>query len=255
MPAWDCAKGVAKSSAPLPCGLRPANTTRIPRSTSTRQARYLVELNANEAFAPGFGSRQAAGPRQRPCQPRPELQRRDPDRAAGVAQLAVVEHLLPSLRHLRGSSTGAAGRWPGWSNGRTHLMDAMPLTFQQALDLVGATAVRRGPDRRQPQRLRRLPLGGTAIVTVIIADRVSARRWLGSVVVHQGPFESGQQVRRLASQDDAVELSGQLNALAVALIRSPTICAGGSGRWRDWARSSCRRCSRAARSCRARSTR
>ena len=56
--------------------------------------------------------------------------------------------------------------------GRTHLMDAMPLTFGQELSAWSAqltTAIERLDDAAR--RLHRLPLGGTAIGTGINADK------------------------------------------------------------------------------------
>ena len=55
------------------------------------------------------------------------------------------------------------------------------------------------------------------------------------------------------SQDAAVEYSGQLRTLAVALMKiANDLRWMNSGRWRGWGSSGCRRCSRAAASCRAR---
>jgi len=139
------------------------------------------------------------------------------------AQLATVEHLLPALKHLRktidkrGKSLAKVVK-----TGRTHLMDAMPLTFQQefgAWSAQIASAEARIEDSLK--RLRRLPLGGTAIGTGINADpRLGskvAKLLSGSTGTR---FESAEnKFEGLAAQDDAVELSGQLNATAVALIK------------------------------------
>jgi fumarate hydratase class II len=139
------------------------------------------------------------------------------------AQLAVVEHLLPALKHLRqtidkrGKSLAKVVK-----TGRTHLMDAMPLTFQQEFSAWSAQ-LQSAEDRLQDslKRLRRLPLGGTAIGTGINADpRFGAKvaRALSSLTKTR--FESAaNKFEGLAAQDDAVEVSGQLSALAVALIK------------------------------------
>ena len=88
------------------------------------------------------------------------------------AQLAVVEDLLPALKHLR-QTIERRGRALDrvTKTGRTHLMDAMPLTFGPefgawAAQLASAEA-RIGDTLK---RLRRLPIGGTAIGTGINAD-------------------------------------------------------------------------------------
>ena len=139
------------------------------------------------------------------------------------AQLAVVENLLPALKHLRrtidrrGKSLANVVK-----TGRTHLMDAMPLTFGQEFSAWSAQ-LQSAEERIQDslKRLRRLPLGGTAIGTGINADpRFGAKAARSLSLLTGTRFESAaNKFEGLAAQDDAVELSGQLNALAVALIK------------------------------------
>ncbi|MGJ4802106.1 class II fumarate hydratase [Luteimonas sp. SDU82] len=139
------------------------------------------------------------------------------------AQLAVVEDLLPALRHLRKTVDGRARAFGKVvKTGRTHLMDAMPLTFGQEFGAWSSqlsSAEARISDALL--RLRRLPIGGTAIGTGINAhpkfgDRVA--RELSRLAGTR--FEPARdRFEGIAAQDDAVELSGQLNALAVALIK------------------------------------
>ncbi len=139
------------------------------------------------------------------------------------AQLAVVENLLPALKHLR-QTIDRRGRSLAKvvKTGRTHLMDAMPLTFQQEFSAWSAQ-LQSAEDRIQDslKRLRRLPLGGTAIGTGINADpRFGAKVARALSQLGGTRFESAaNKFEGLAAQDDAVELSGQLNALAVALIK------------------------------------
>ena len=139
------------------------------------------------------------------------------------AHLATVEQLLPALKHLRKTiDKRGKGLAKVVKTGRTHLMDAMPLTFQQefgAWSAQIASAEARIEDSLK--RLRRLPLGGTAIGTGINADprlgNKVAKLLSGSTGTR---FESAEnKFEGLAAQDDAVELSGQLNATAVALIK------------------------------------
>ena len=139
------------------------------------------------------------------------------------AQLAVVEDLLPALKHLR-RTIDRKGRSLARvvKTGRTHLMDAMPLTFAQEFGAWSsqlASAEARLVDAGK--RLRRLPLGGTAIGSGINADpRFGARAAKALSALAGTGFESARdKFEGLAAQDDAVELSGQLNALAVALIK------------------------------------
>jgi fumarate hydratase class II len=139
------------------------------------------------------------------------------------AQLAVVEELLPALRHLRKTIDGR-GRAFGKvvKTGRTHLMDAMPLTFAQEFGTWSSqlsSAEARIADSLA--RLRRLPIGGTAIGTGINAHPKFGDRVVRELSKLAGTkFEAAaDRFEGIASQDDAVELSGQLNALAVALIK------------------------------------
>src|SRR5690606_30942311 len=106
--------------------------------------------------------------------------------------------------------------------GRTHLMDAMPLTFAQEFGAWSsqlASAEARLKDALK--RLRRLPIGGTAIGTGINADPRFGQAMAQALSDATGSrFESAaDKFEGIASQDDAVELSGQLSALAVALTK------------------------------------
>ncbi|MEJ7747641.1 MAG: class II fumarate hydratase, partial [Luteimonas sp.] len=139
------------------------------------------------------------------------------------AQLAVMQDLLPALKHLRSTidrrakSLGKVAK-----TGRTHLMDAMPLTFAQEFGAWSSqlsSAQARIEDALK--RLRRLPIGGTAIGTGINADPRFGKAMAKALsTMTKTRFESAaDKFEGLASQDDAVELSGQLNALAVALMK------------------------------------
>ncbi|MDR6991129.1 class II fumarate hydratase [Luteimonas sp. 3794] len=139
------------------------------------------------------------------------------------AQLAVVEDLLPALKHLR-RTIDKRGRALGKvvKTGRTHLMDAMPLTFAQEFGAWSsqlASAEARLGDTLK--RLRRLPIGGTAIGTGINAHPQFGKKVARALSnLTRTSFDSAQdKFEGIATQDDAVELSGQLNALAVALIK------------------------------------
>ena len=140
-----------------------------------------------------------------------------------AAQLAVVEDLLPALVHLRRTidrKARALGKVV--KTGRTHLMDAMPLTFGQELGAWSAQ-LRSAEARIRDTlvRVRRLPIGGTAIGTGINADPRFGRAMARELSRLAGTrFEpAANRFEGLASQDDAVELSGQFNALAVALTK------------------------------------
>jgi fumarate hydratase, class II len=140
-----------------------------------------------------------------------------------AAQLAVVEDLLPALKHLRSAIERRARALQGVTKtGRTHLMDAMPLTFGQEFGAWAAqlqSAQARIDDSLK--RVRRLPIGGTAIGTGINADPRFGKAMAKALSSLSGTkFESAEnKFEGLAAQDDIVELSGQLNALATGLMK------------------------------------
>jgi fumarate hydratase class II len=128
------------------------------------------------------------------------------------AELALHEQLVPALQKL---VTTIAAREQDLGDtikvGRTHLMDAMPLSLAQELSgwrsqLSQAEA--RIADSRQ--QLRQLAQGGTAIGTGINAER-------GFAQVFFRPADNF--FAAIGSQDVAVAVSGQLRALAVALMK------------------------------------
>ena len=139
------------------------------------------------------------------------------------AVLAAEEDLQPAILHLRRTiDRRARGLKKVVKTGRTHLMDAMPLTFAQEFGAWSAqleSAQARIADALK--RLRRLPIGGTAIGTGINADpRFGARVCAALSKQTRVKFASAEnRFEGIASQDDAVEMSGQLNALAVALMK------------------------------------
>ena len=139
------------------------------------------------------------------------------------AQLAVMQDLLPALKHLRSTIDRRANSLGKVAKtGRTHLMDAMPLTFAQEFGAWSSqlsSAQVRIEDALK--RLRRLPIGGTAIGTGINSDQRFGKAMAKALsTMTKTRFESAaDKFEGLASQDDAVELSGQLNVLAVALMK------------------------------------
>jgi fumarate hydratase class II len=139
------------------------------------------------------------------------------------AVLACRERLLPALKHLRATiDKRARGLGKVVKTGRTHLMDAMPLTLAQELGAWSAqlaSAVERIDDSLK--RTQRLPIGGTAVGTGINADPRFGKRVAAALSRLSGArfVQAGNLFEGIASQDAAVELSGQLNVLAVALMK------------------------------------
>ena len=139
------------------------------------------------------------------------------------ATLATSEKLLPGLKHLQRVLDRRSRQLKRVAKtGRTHLMDAMPITFGQELSGWSAqigSAIERIEDSLK--RMRRLPQGGTAVGTGINADpkfgpaiAAQLKKLTGAKFVSADNYFEG-----MASQDAAVELSGQLKTLAVALMK------------------------------------
>jgi len=139
------------------------------------------------------------------------------------ASLAAREQLLPALTHLQKTiDRRARGLKNVAKTGRTHLMDAMPVTFGQELSGWSAqigSGIARVSDALQ--RMQRLPQGGTAVGTGINADPKFARAFCTELSKStKVKFTSMDNFfEGMASQDAAVELSGQLKTLACSLMK------------------------------------
>jgi fumarate hydratase class II len=139
------------------------------------------------------------------------------------ATLAASEQLLPALKHLRRTIDRRAKELKNIAKtGRTHLMDAMPITFGQ--ELSGWSAQIASSEERiadSLKRVRRLPQGGTAVGTGINADPQFGKQFAAALTAITGQrfASAGNYFEGMASQDAAVELSGQLKTLAVALMK------------------------------------
>jgi len=137
--------------------------------------------------------------------------------------LATAEHLLPALKHLHQVLKTRADELASVTKtGRTHLMDAMPITLGQELE-TWASQVERSIERLTSalERLRHLPQGGTAVGTGINAPAEFGAE-VASALVEQTGFEfvaAENPFEGISSLDGVVELSGQLKTLAVALMK------------------------------------
>ena len=139
------------------------------------------------------------------------------------AAIECKARLLPALDKLTDAiETRARTLDHAVKTGRTHLMDAMPITLGQELD-GWALQIRNGSARIQSAltRIHKLAQGGTAVGTGINAHPEFAKRMADALsrqtgiplVPNENFFES------LSTQDAAVELSGQLKTLAVSLMK------------------------------------
>jgi fumarate hydratase class II len=106
--------------------------------------------------------------------------------------------------------------------GRTHLMDATPVTLGQEFGGY-ASQVDEGVARLHDAlpRLCVLPLGGTAVGTGINAPKGFARRVVTRLAERTGLplLEAKDHFAAQGARDALVETSGQLRALAVALVK------------------------------------
>lgn len=137
--------------------------------------------------------------------------------------LAIREQLLPALEHLRATIESRAQELAGEAKtGRTHLMDAMPVTFGQELGgwaaQIGQGMARIGDSL---QRVQQLAQGGTAVGTGINAHPEFGARMAAVLSERTGiPFtRSANYFEALSAQDAAVEMSGQLRTLAVSMMK------------------------------------
>ncbi len=139
------------------------------------------------------------------------------------ATLTASEQLLPALKHFRKALDKRSRQLAKVAKtGRTHLMDAMPITFGQELSGWSAqvgSAIERIEDALK--RMRRLPLGGSAVGTGINADPKIGPTVATELKKMTGvKFESAANYfEGISSQDAAVELSGALKTYAVSLMK------------------------------------
>jgi fumarate hydratase class II len=139
------------------------------------------------------------------------------------ATLLTTEHLLPSLRYLlEALETKADSLESVVKTGRTHLMDAMPVTLAQELG-GWASQVRHGIERIEATlpRVRELAQGGTAVGTGINAHPEFGARFAAKLSETTGVafVKSPNYFESLSAQDAAVELSGQLRVVAVSFMK------------------------------------
>ena len=134
---------------------------------------------------------------------------------------ALVGDLIPALETLAASLRKGKRRWATVvKSGRTHLMDATPVTLGQEFGGYAAQ-VGAGVERIRSvlPRLGELPLGGTAVGTGINAPK----GWARAVIAELGPDlplrEARDHFEAQGARDALVEASGVLRTVALSLYK------------------------------------
>jgi fumarate hydratase class II len=140
-----------------------------------------------------------------------------------AATEAVSNDLVPALSHLMSTLDAKGTEFEGVVKaGRTHLMDATPVTLGQEFRGYAAQ-VRLGIERLQSSlpRLAELPLGGTAVGTGINTPAGFASRVIELLRGATGlPLtEARDHFEAQGARDALVETSGQLRTVAVGLYK------------------------------------
>ncbi|MCK7627873.1 class II fumarate hydratase [Streptomyces sp. RS10V-4] len=140
-----------------------------------------------------------------------------------AATSAVLQDLIPALEHLAAALERKAAEFAEVvKSGRTHLMDATPVTLGQEFGGYAAQ-VRYGVERLRATlpRLAELPLGGTAVGTGINTPPGFSAAVIAEVARATGlPLtEARNHFEAQGARDGIVELSGQLRTVAVGLTK------------------------------------
>jgi fumarate hydratase class II len=138
-----------------------------------------------------------------------------------AATKAIVVDLIPALQYLAAALEGKAKEFAEVvKSGRTHLMDATPVTLGQEFGGYAAQ-IRYGAERVQSTvaRVAELALGGTAVGTGINAPAGFAADLIKRLAAETGlPLtEARNHFEAQGARDALVELSGQLRTVAVSL--------------------------------------
>jgi fumarate hydratase class II len=136
---------------------------------------------------------------------------------------AIVRDLIPTLRHLEAALRAKADEFADVvKSGRTHLMDATPVTLGQEFGGYAAQ-VGIGVERLESAlpRIGELPLGGTAVGTGINAPAGFAHRVVALLAddLKLPLTEARNHFEAQGARDALVEASGQLRTIAVGLYK------------------------------------
>jgi fumarate hydratase class II len=140
-----------------------------------------------------------------------------------AAVMAVTKNLIPALNHLQAAFSEKVNQFADTAKtGRTHLMDAMPVTIGQEFSGY-ARQIELGVKRIESalQRVGELPQGGTAVGTGINTNPDFGEN-MAAALSHETGFQFREAKNHFEAQstvDAPVELSGQLKTIAVGLMK------------------------------------
>lgn len=137
--------------------------------------------------------------------------------------VAIKEDLVPALDHLARHLEAKSHAWKGIVKiGRTHLMDATPLTLGQEFSGYAAQ-VRHASDRAEKaiEALTELAIGGTAVGTGINCHPDFSGKVITILAEKTGiPFhEAANHFEAQAARDACVEVAGYLTTIAASLTK------------------------------------
>ena len=217
----DVAKGIADAALSVAHG---DHDGQFPLDVFQTGSGTSTNMNANEVIAT-LASRALA----KPVHPNDHVnmcQSSNDSIPSAIHVSAVIASrtaLLPALEQLRAVLAAKETAWAKvLKTGRTHLMDATPLTLGQEASGWRAQ-IERSLERLRDSEARLLALaqGGTAIGTGINAHVEFAARFITELrTLTSIPFTTASNFfAAMATQDAAVEYSGQLRTLAVSLMK------------------------------------
>ena len=217
----DVAEAIAQAAAEVAAG---GYTDQFPVDVFQTGSGTSTNMNVNEVLATLAG--RTLG---RPVHPNDHVNAGQssndtfPSAMHLAATRAVVEDLQPALRHLNASLARRAVEFRDVvKSGRTHLMDATPVTLGQEFGGYAAQ-VSYGGERLDAvlPRVGELPLGGTAVGTGINTPAGFAAEVIADLRSGTGlPItEARDHFEAQGARDALVELSGVLRTIAVGLYK------------------------------------
>ena len=214
--ASEIAAGRMDAEFPLPVWQTGSGTQ------TNMNANEVIANRANEQLGAARGSRS-------PVHPNDHVNRGQSSNDSfptvmHVAAAEMVAHrLIPALRTLHASLDRRATEWADIVKvGRTHMMDAVPVTLGQEF-AAWARQVELGIARLQDAlpRILSVPQGGTAVGTGLNRHRDFDRAFCEhlSALTGLGFTPNPNKFEGMGAHDAFVELSGALNVLAVSLTK------------------------------------